>query len=83
MCIHLDSPTEDLAFRFKFSAGYALKGFTTITIFLAGELNALIYCPTPEQTLPYKHPHFPGDFNKVEGIGDCTEQWNQSSVSNS
>ena len=26
-----------------------------------------------------KHSHFSGDFNKVEGIGDCTDQWIQRS----
>ena len=41
---------------------------------LARELEPLIYWPTPEETLAFKHPHFSGDFNKVEGIGDCTEQ---------
>ena len=79
MSIRLDSPLEDLAFRFKISAGYASKFFTTITIFLARELKPLIYWPAPEQTLSYKHPHFSGDFNKFEGIGDSTEQWNQRS----
>ena len=39
----------------------------------------MIYWPTPEQTLSYKHPHFSGDFNKVEGIEECTEQWIQRS----
>ena len=77
--IRQDSPIEDLAFRFKISLGYASKIFTTITIFLARELKPLIYWPTPEQTLSYKHPHFSGDFNKVEGIGTCTEQWIQRS----
>ena len=77
MRICLDSPIEDLAFRFKISAGYASKSFTTITMFLARELKPLIYWPTPEQILSYKHPHFSGDLNKVEGIGDCTEQWIQ------
>ena len=33
MRIPLDSPIEDLAFRFKISASYASKIFTTITIF--------------------------------------------------
>ena len=64
MCIHLDSPIENLAFRFKISAGYASKFLTTITIFLARELKPLIYCPTPEQTLSYRNPYFSGDFNK-------------------
>ena len=79
MRIRPDSPIEDLVFRFKISAGYASKMFTTITIFLARVLKPLIYWPTPEQTLSYKHPHFSDNFNKVEGIGDCTEQWIQRS----
>ena len=29
--------------------------------------------------MSYKHPYFSGDFNKVEEIGDCTEQWIQRS----
>ena len=29
--------------------------------------------------MSYKHLHFSGDFKKVEGIGDCTEQWIQRS----
>ena len=80
MPICLDSPIEDLAFRFKISAGYASKMFTTITFFLARELKPLIYWPTPNQKLSYKHPHFSsGDFNKVEGIGGCTGQCIQRS----
>ena len=79
MRICLDSPIEDLAFRFKISAGYASKIFTTITILLARELKLLIYWPKPEQKVSYKRPHFSGDLNKVEGIGDCTEQWIQRS----
>ena len=51
------------------SAGYMSKIFTTITFFLVRELKPLIYWLTPAQTLSYKHPHFSGDFNKVEGIG--------------
>ena len=44
--ICLDFPTEDLAFRFKISAGYASKILTTITqFFLASELKSLIYWP--------------------------------------
>ena len=35
---------------------------------------SLIYWPTPDETLAYKHHHFTGLFNKCEGIGDCTEQ---------
>ena len=53
--------------------------FTTITIFLARELKPLVYWPTSVQTLLYQHPHYSGDFNKVEGIGDCNEQWIQGS----
>ena len=79
MHIRLDSPIEDLPFRFKISGGYASKILTTITIFLARELKPLIYWPNLEPTLLYKHPHLSGDFNKVEGIGDCTEQWIQRS----
>ena len=47
--------------------------------FLARELKPLIYWPTPEETLSYKHPHFSGYFNKVERIGEGTEQWIQRS----
>ena len=39
----------------------------------------MIYWITLEQTLSYKHPHFSGDFNKVERSEDCTEQWIQRS----
>ena len=52
---------------------------TTFLIFLSLELKPLIYWPTPEETLSYQHSHFSGTFNKVEGIGDCTEQWIQRS----
>ena len=79
MCICLDSPTEDLAFQFRISAGYASKSFTAITVFLARELKSIIYWPTPEQILSYKHSHFSGDFSKVDRIGDCPEQWIQGS----
>ena len=79
MRICLDSPIEDLAFRFKISAGYASKIFTTITIFFRQRINTIAFLAKPEQTLSYKHPHFSGDFNKVEGIGDCNEQWIQRS----
>ena len=74
MRIRLDPPIEDLAFRFKISASHASKICTTFFVLLARELEPLIYWPTPEETLAFKHPHFSGDFNKVEGIGDCTEQ---------
>ena len=79
MCIGLDSPIEDLAFQFKLSVGYTLKIFTTITIYLVRELKTLIYWTTPEQILSCKHLHSSGDFNKVEGTGDCTGQWIQRS----
>ena len=74
MRIRLDSPVEDLAFRFGISAGHASNICTTFIVLLARELEPLIYWPTPEETLSFKHPHFSGEFNKVEGIGDCTEQ---------
>ena len=72
--ICLDSPVEDLAFRFQISAGHASKIITTFISFLSLELEPLIYWPTPDETLAYKHHHFTGLFNKCEGIGDCTEQ---------
>ena len=53
--------------------------FTTITIFFSQRIKPLIYWPAPEQTLSDKPPYFSGDFNKVEGIGKCTEQWIQRS----
>ena len=74
MRIRLDSPLEDLAFRFQISAGLASKTITTFISFLSLELEPLIYWPTPDETLAYKHHHFTGLFNKCEGIGDCTEQ---------
>ena len=55
------------------------KFFTTITLFLTWGLIPLIYWATPQQTFSCKHSHFSGDFNNVEGIGDCTEQWIQRS----
>ena len=62
MRIHLDSPIENLAFRFKISAGYTIIIifatiiiFTTIIFFLARELKPLVYWPTPRKTVPYKH----------------------------
>ena len=51
-----------------------------MVLVLASELKPLLYWPTPEETLSYKHPHFSGEFNKVEGIGDCTEQYIQKSA---
>ncbi|XP_065055340.1 uncharacterized protein LOC135683887 [Rhopilema esculentum] len=74
MRIRLDPPIEDLAFRFKISASHASKICTTFFVLLARQLEPLIYWPTPEETLAFKHPHFSGDYNKFEGIGDCTEQ---------
>ena len=79
MRIRLDSPVEDLAFRFKISASHVSRILTTFITLLARELEPLIYWPTPEETLAFTHPHFSGDFNKVEGIGDCTEQTIQKS----
>ena len=74
MRIHLDSPVEDLALRFGIAAGHASNICTTFIGLLARELEPLIYWPTPEETLSFKHPDFSGEFNKAEGIGDCTEQ---------
>ena len=48
---------------------------TTLIVFLSLELKPLIYWPTPDETMSYKHLHFNGTFDKCEGIGDCTEQW--------
>lgn len=75
MRIRLDAPVADLAFRFGISAGHASNIITTFLLFLSLELEELIYWPTPDETLSYKHNHFAGTFNKCEGIGDCTEQW--------
>ena len=41
MCIHLDPPIEDIAFRFEISVGYALKVFATITIFFSHRIKAV------------------------------------------
>ena len=79
MRIRLDAPDEDLAFRFGISMSHASNIITTFIVFLGLELKPLIYWPTPDETLAYQHPHFSGTFNKVEGIGDCTEQWIQHS----
>ena len=79
MRIRLDSPVEDLAFRFKISASHVSRILTTFITLLARELEPLIYWPTPDETLAFTHPHFSGDFNKVECIGDCTEQTIQKS----
>ena len=77
MRIRLDSPVADLAFRFQISPSHASKICTTFIVLLARELEPLIYWPTPEETLAFQHPHFKHDFVKVEGIGDCTEQFIQ------
>ena len=79
MRIRLDSPVEDLAFRFKVSPSHASRILTTHIVLLARELSPLIYWPTPEETLAFKHHHFSGEYNKVEAIGDCTEQVIQKS----
>ena len=60
MRIRLDSPVEDLAFRFQISAGHASKIITTFISFISLELEPLIYWPTPDETLAYKHHHFTG-----------------------
>ena len=75
MRIRLDCPVEDLAFRFGVSVSLATSIITTFIVFLSLELKPLIYWPTPDQTISYKHFHFNGTFDKCEGIGDCTEQW--------
>ena len=68
--IHLDITVEDLVFCFKIFGRDASKSFTTITIVVVREMKPLIYLPTPEQTLYYKHPHFSSDFNfKLKGLG--------------
>ena len=72
MRIRLDSPVEDHAFRYLI--GHASKIITTFISFISLELEPLIYWPTPDETLAYKHHHFTGLFNKCEGIGDCPEQ---------
>ncbi|XP_047140967.1 uncharacterized protein LOC124816018 isoform X1 [Hydra vulgaris] len=80
LCIRLDSPLQDLAFRFKISVTHASRILTTFITLLARELEPLIYWPAPEGTLNFTHPHFNGDFVYVEGIGDCTEQTIQKSA---
>ena len=74
MRIWLDSTVEDLAFRFKVSLSHASRKLTTHIVLLVRELSPLIYWPTPEETLAFKHHHFSGEYNRVEAIGDCTEQ---------
>ena len=78
MRIRLDSPLEDLSFRFQMSPANVSKIITTFLAFLSLELEPIIYWPTPDET-SYKHKHFLGTFNKCEGIGDCTEQQLQHS----
>ncbi|XP_065654460.1 uncharacterized protein LOC136081105 [Hydra vulgaris] len=80
MRIRLDSPLQDLAFRFKISVSHASRILTTFITLLARELEPIIYWPTPEETLNFTHPHYIGDFVYVEGIGDCTEQTIQKSA---
>ena len=75
MRIRLDYPVEDLAFRFDVSVSLAASTITTFIVFLNLEPKPLIYWPTPDETISYKHFHFNETFNKCEGIGDCTEQW--------
>ena len=52
-----------------------LNIITTFIVCPSLELEPIIYWPTPEETLSYTHSYFSGDFNKCEGIGDCTEQY--------
>ena len=73
MRIRLHCPVEDLAFRVGVSVSLATSIITTFIVFLSLELKPLIYWPTPDETIPYKHFHFSGTFDKCEGIG--TEQW--------
>ncbi|XP_065672157.1 uncharacterized protein LOC124816018 isoform X2 [Hydra vulgaris] len=80
MRIQLDSPLQDLAFRFEILVSHASRILTTFITLLARELEPLIYWPTPEETLNFTHLHFIGDFVDVEGIGDCTEQTIQKSA---
>ena len=47
--MQLDFSIENLAFRFKISAGYSSTLFKTITIFLVKELKPFNYWPTPSQ----------------------------------
>ena len=75
MRICLDCPVEDLAFRFGVSVSLATSIITTFIVVLSLELTPLIYWPTPDETISYKHFHFNWTFDKCEGIGDCTEQW--------
>ena len=55
MRIRLDSPLEDLSFRFQMSAANVSKIITTFLAFLSLELEPIIYWPTPDETLSYKH----------------------------
>ena len=63
MRISLDSPLEDLSCRFQMSPANVSKMITTFFAFLSLELEPLIYWPTPDETLSYKHKHFLGTFN--------------------
>lgn len=79
MSISLDSLIENLAFRFKTSAGYASKIFYNHHVAFSLRIKTVDLLGTPEQTFSCKHFHFSGNFNKVEDIGDCTDQWIQRS----
>lgn len=76
--IRLDSPIQDLAFPFKIPLGI-LQKFLQLSQFFNQKIKTIDSLATPEQTLSYKHGYFSGDFNKVERIADCTEQWIQRS----
>ena len=56
-----------------------LQNFLQLSQFFDQKTKTIDLLATPEQTLSYKHAHLSGDFNKVERIGDCTEEWIQRS----
>ena len=74
MRIRLYLKIDDLAFRFGVSSVHASNIVTTMISFLSRELEPLLYCPTPEESITYTSKHFPGNLAKMEGIIDCTEQ---------
>ena len=73
VCKRLDCPVEDLAFSFGVSVSLATSSITTFIVFLSLELKPLIYWPTPDETISYKHFHFYGTFDKCEGIGEIAQ----------
>ena len=78
MRIRLDAPVEDLAFRFGISSSHASNTITTFIVFLSLELEPIIYWPTSEETLSYKH--FSGNFNKCEDSKNVDAQYQAYSV---